>query len=142
MITSIRPYNINNIYQPKFTANKKPNEYMVSISYDNFTQDVLNDLLEEWDEKGLVDDGDSMFIMPQSHFKTAAKYDKRLSKTYPRANLSKNGFAVTLMDKDGGIKTEALKYFDPRVMSVLKITHSLKNNVPYIFGIDTIYDDI
>ena len=137
MITSIRPYNINNIYQPKFTASKK--EYKAVVSYENFTEDLLDDLLDEWDEKGYIEDGDSFYIIPLSDLEELAKIDKRIGKTFPKTHLSKNGFAITVKDENDVLHTEVLRYYDPRVNSILKITHSLRNNSPAIIPISDAY---
>ena len=136
MITSIRPYSINNIYHPKFTANNgKENEYKAIVSYENFTEDLLNDLVDEWDEEGLIEDGDSIFIMPLTHLKEASKLDRKIAKTLPKANLSQNGFAVTIEDEEGKIHTETLRYYDPRITTILKVSHAIKNNLPLIIPI-------
>lgn len=130
MISSIRPYNINNTYKPQFTASKKQEDYTAVVSYENFTPDLMNDLVDEWDEEGLIQDGDSVFIMPLCHLKEAAKIDKRIAKTLPKANLSRYGFAATIENEDGRINTRALRYFDPRVNTFLMVTHAIKNGFP------------
>ena len=137
MIISVRPYNISNLYKPKFTAKE---EYTAVVSYENFTEDLLNDLVEEWDEEGLIEDGDSIFVMPLNHLKEAAKIDRKIAQTLPKAHLSQNGFAVTIKDKDDRIHTEALRYYDPRVITILKATHAMKNNLPLIIPIGTEYE--
>lgn len=133
MITSIRPYNLNYTYQPKFTASKE--EYTAVVSYENFTEDLLDDLVEEWDEEGYIEDGDSLYIMPLSYLEYISNFDKKIAKTYPKARLSQNGFGITIRDKDGGLHTEALRYFDPRVNTILKATHAVKNDFPLIIPI-------
>lgn len=138
MITNIRPYSIYNTYQPKFTASK--NEYTAVVSYEDFTENLLNDLVQEWDEEGLIEDGDSLYIMPLAHLEYTSKIDKRIAKTFPKAHLSRNGFAITIEDKDGGIHTEALRYFDPRVNTILKVTHAIKNDMPFIIPISNEYE--
>ena len=141
MITRINPFNIYNNYRPNFTAHKNKENYTASVSYENFSTEVLQDLLDEWDEEGLIEDGDSLFIMPQSHIKEASKIDRKLAATYPKAHLSKNGFAVTIMDEDGKIHTDALRYFDPRINTFLAVTHAMKTDQTYIVPIEEDYWD-
>ena len=139
MITNIRPYNINNTYKPQFMASRKCEEYTAVVSYENFTNDLLNDLVEEWDEEGLIEDGDSVFIMPLCYLEEAAKVDRKIAKTLPKAHLSRTGFAITIEDKYGRMNTEALRYFDPRVITNLKVVHTIKNDMPLIISIENSY---
>lgn len=139
MIPNIKPYNINNFYHPNFSSQKTPEEYSVAVSYENITVDLLNDLVDEWDEEGLISDGDYIYIMPLKHLQAASNFDRKIAKTLDKAHLSNIGFAITLIDEEGRIHTDALKYYDPRVITILKVVHAIKNNTTLTIPIEDEY---
>ena len=124
-----------NAYNPVFKANRN---YLTTTRRKPVTPDVFNYLANQWADQDLLCEGDCLIILPKGRISEAAKYDKKIAATYKKTNLSKNGFAVSVMDADGRIHTDALQYFDPKVITMLKLTNAIRNNQNYYIPVELI----
>ena len=138
MITNIPPFRI---YTPNFTAKKSEKPVMIAVNRAPFTQETINTLADSWSRQDLIYEGDSLIFIPYLHLFDAAQIDKKIAQTLPHVNISQRGFAATIVTDEGIIDTRALQYFDPEVITVLKLVNQIRNNKTFIVPLETQYID-
>lgn len=134
MITKINSYG----YYPKFTANKTNNN-IIAINREPFTRQTLQNLANLWSNQNLLQEGDSIIIIPKESLYEAAKIDKKIAGALTRFKLSGNGFAAAIYNEDGHINTKGLQFFDPKTNTILQLVHQIQNNKVYIVPLQAEY---
>jgi len=129
MITKIKPFNI---YTPYFTAKSDNNSKRTVVSKKPFSEDTLSVLANMWAQQELIYEGDSLIALPKNQLLQVAKADKNVARDLSQLDLSDSGFAVTVLEETGQINTKAIRYFDPKVITILKLLDNIKNGKIYI----------
>ena len=97
-----------------------------------FTEEMYNQIAQEWYEKEFIKEGDSIVAIPMSILKNIAKEDKGYRQILKGMNMSDNGFAIGIMEnKNQQIKYCDMRYIDPECNTMLILTHTLKNDRIY-----------
>jgi hypothetical protein len=126
-----------NTYTPCFSAKKRVQDDLYAVNRNPVTQETIAALANNWSKQDLIYEGDSLIIIPKSHLYEAAKFDKKIAHTLPKTELSDLGFAVSILDEEGRIDTKALQYFDPKVITILKLVNQIRNNKTYIVPLES-----
>ena len=129
MITKIQSFNI---YTPYFTAKSDNNSKRTAVSKKPFSEDTLAVLANMWAQQELIYEGDSLIALPKNQLLQVAKADKNVARDLSQLDLSDSGFAVTVLEETGQINTKAIRYFDPKVITILKLLDNIKNGKIYI----------
>ena len=96
-----------------------------------FTEEMYQQIAQEWYEKELINEGDSIAAIPISILKNIAKENKGYRQILKGMNMSDNGFAITIIDKNQQMKFGDMRYIDPECNTMLILTHTLKNDRIY-----------
>ena len=98
----------------------------VLYKIDTFSKDTLDDIVESWLEKDLLEEGDKIIIIPKTLLNKLGKYDPQYNIKNEGINISKNGFAITVYKRNGQIDSTKTMYFDPKHITYLKMLDALQ----------------
>jgi len=96
-----------------------------------FTEKTINEIAKDWLDEGKIDFGDKVAILPKSVLQSIAKDDKNYANILKGMKMSDNAFGVTIMRADNNIDFEALRYYDPQKITILKMVDTIKNDKIY-----------
>lgn len=96
-----------------------------------FDEKAITELAENFIEEGKTDIGGKIAVVPKSVLQSIADSDKSYNNILKGMKMSDSAFGVTVIKSDNNIDFEALRYFDPECITVLKMVDAIKNDKIY-----------
>jgi len=96
-----------------------------------FGEKDVQQIAENWADNGMLDIGDRVAIIPKSVLQNIAKSDKEYANVLKGMKMSDTGFGITIMRAHDNIDFEALRYYDPECITILKMVDAIKNDRIY-----------
>lgn len=100
-----------------------------------FSKEYLEDIIMDWNKKGLLNPGDKVCCAPKSMLEEFGEISKSYNKGLKEMNMSENGFMIFLQKADESVDFNTVKYLDPETNTYLKMVNAIKNNKIYIIPI-------
>ncbi len=100
-----------------------------------FSKEYLEDIIKDWNKKGLLRPGDKVCCAPKSMLEEFGEISEGYNKGLKEMNMSDNGFMIFIQKVDESVDCSTIKYLDPETNTFLKMINALKSNKIFIIPI-------
>lgn len=97
-----------------------------------FSKSYLEDIIMDWNKKGLLRPGDKVCCAPKSMLEEFGEISKSYNKGLKEMNMSDNGFMIFVQKEDESVDYSTIRYLDPETNTFLKMVNNLKNDKIFI----------